>query len=136
MKPGARRHASVEAADLTLEDDGTIVVRVKDVDMTAERMSAILDERRAAFGAHCVPLLIDARRVRSMTREAQELTARPDSKEYTACLALLVDSAVSVVLVNFFMVFVRPPYPTRMFRSEDAARAWLRETRASGGAPR
>lgn len=127
---------SVEAADIFREDDGMIVVRVKNVDMTAPRMTEILDARRRAFGAQRVPLLIDARRVKSMTREAQELTARPDSVEYTDCLALLVESAVSVVLVNFFMVFVKPPYPTRMFRSEDAARAWLHATYAERRAGR
>jgi len=130
MSSGEQRQVTVEAADIICEPDGMIVIRVKNVDMTAERMNEILDARRRAFGAHEVPLLIDTRKVRSMTREAQEITARPDSKEFTECMALLADSAVSVVLVNFFMVFVRPPYPTRMFRSEEAARAWLHDTHA------
>lgn len=116
-------------AEITLERDGTVVIRVKHVDMTREVMADVL-AGRFTLGRVRAPVLVDARRVRSMTREAQELSAGPDTLPYTDCIALLVASAVSVVLGNFFLVFVRPPFPTRMFRDEAEARAWLAATRS------
>jgi hypothetical protein len=43
---------------------------------------------------------------------------------YSAC-ALLVGSAVSKVLANFFMGLNKPKKPTRMFTSQDEAIHWL-----------
>ncbi len=116
-------------AHITREADGTIAIRVKPVVMTGEVMAEVL-RGRFSFGRTRCPVLVDTRQVRSMTREAQELSAAPENRPYTECLALLVDNSVSVVLANFFMIFVRPPYPTRMFRTEGAARAWLAATRS------
>jgi hypothetical protein len=59
------------------------------------------------------------------------LTAAPETIPYTDCIALLVDKPVTVVLVNFFMVLVRPPFPTKMFRAEPSAREWLARTRSA-----
>lgn len=106
------------------EEDGTIVVRVKHVDITAEVMREILDGR-FSLGRVKARVLIDTRAVRSMTREAQELTATDDVVPYTGAIALVVASSLSVVLANLYVVFVRPRFPTKMFRTEEAARAWL-----------
>lgn len=116
------------AADLALEPDGTIVIRVKPVVMTAIEMAAVLDARiRLRDGL--APILVDTRRVTSMSREAQEMTASERMRPFTDCVALLVDNPVSVVLANFFVVLVRPPYPTKMFRSEERARRWIADVR-------
>ena len=123
------RSVDTRGARITLERDGTVAIRVKHVDMTGEPMQEV-PVCRFALGRVRAPILVDARRVRSMTREAQEMTAKPDTLPYTDCIALLVDNSLSVVLANFYLVFVRPPFPTRMFRSEEAARAWLATARS------
>jgi len=125
----AANQVSTTGADITLEEDGTVVVRVKPVDMTREMMAEVL-EAQFALGKVRAPVLVDARRVKSMSRAAQELSAAPETIPYTDCIALLIANSVTVVLANFFVVFVRPPYPTKMFRSEAAARAWLAATRS------
>lgn len=118
------------AADLFLEQDGLIVIRVKHVDMTSEQMRKVLDARLALRPAPA-PVLVDARQVKSMSREAQEMTASAEMQPYTECIAMLASNPVSVLLVNFFMVLVRPPYPTQMFRDEAKARAWVAEKRSA-----
>jgi hypothetical protein len=122
-------HASVPAADLFVEEDGLIVIRVKHVDMTAAEMRKVLDARLSLLKARA-PLIVDARQVKSMSREAQEMTASAEMRPYTQCIAVLASNPVSVLLVNFFMVLVKPPYPTQMFRDEVKARAWIAETRS------
>lgn len=126
MDAAGRRKATTGGAELELEDDGTVVIRIKHVDLTAALMREILDAE-ISLRAERGPALIDTRRVRSMTREAQALSASPEVGATTSCLALLVDNPLTVVLANMFMAFVRPPYPTKMFRREADARAWLHE---------
>jgi hypothetical protein len=121
----APRRAETRAAEISVEPDGLVLIRIKEgLDLEAEHMREVL-EARFALAPSAAPVLVDARRVRSMTREAQEISAAPDVRPFTARLAVLVGSPVSVVLGNFFMVIVRPPYPTRLFRDEARARAWL-----------
>lgn len=128
-----QRIESIETvgAIITRESDGVIIIRVKPVDMTKEVMAEVL-RGRFSFGRVRAPVLVDTRQVRSMTREAQELSASPEIRPFTDCLALLVGNSVTVVLANFFLVLARPPYPTRMFRHEAAARAWIDATRSTG----
>lgn len=122
---GAGEVVDTRGAVIHRDDDGTIVIRVKHVDMTAEVMRDVL-AGRFSFGRVKAKVLIDTRAVRSMTREAQELTAADDVLPYTGCIALVVANSLSVVLANFYLLFVRPRFPTRMFRTEEAAREWLR----------
>ena len=122
-----RRRVETTAAEIEEEPGGLVVVRIKPgVDLVLERMREILDARFALV-PRPAPVLVDARHCRSMSREAQELSAGAEASPYTARLAILMDGPVSVVLGNFFMVFVKPPYPTRLFRDETAAREWLGE---------
>lgn len=109
-----------------------VVIHVKSgVDMSEDLMRDVLTAR-FTLAPRAAMVLVDARRVRSMSRAAMELSANPEVRPFTARLAVLTGSPVSVVLANFFMVFIRPPYPTRLFRDEDAARSWLREHRSPG----
>lgn len=129
---GEARRWQVGASEVELEPEGTLVVRIGAIDVTGAHVRQIL-EAQLALGAVQRAVLIDARKARSMTREAQDLTASPEMKAYNRCLAILVDSPVSVVIANIFSAVVRPPYPTRLFRGEVEARAWL--ARAAEGAP-
>ena len=72
-------------------------------------------------------LLVDARGTVAMRRKALEMAANNPVNDRTVATALLVDSPVSTLLVNFFIRFARPPYPARAFRDPQSARQWLLE---------
>ena len=128
-EPDGSSSIDTTAARIEAEADGVVVIRVKaGVDLNEDCMREIL-AARFTLAPGSATLLVDARRVRSMSRAAMELSANPDVRPFTVSLAVLVASPVSVVLTNFFMVFIRPPYPTKLFRDESAARAWLRQSR-------
>lgn len=129
---GASGVVDTRGAVIQRDEDGTIVIRIKHVDMTADVMRDVL-AGRFSFGKVKAKVLIDTRAVRSMTREAQELTATDDVVPYTGCIALVVANGLSVVLANFYLLFVRPRFPTRMFRTEEAAREWLRSVEIEPG---
>ena len=72
------------------------------------------------------PVLVDMRLQKSITREARQFYSRKESMDTTTALALFVESSISKVLANFYLGLNKPPYPTRLFTSEDEAREWLR----------
>ncbi len=111
-------------AELGLDPDGIFVVRVD------ARASVEVEDVRDWISAQLsavpgrAPVLIDSRHILGMSRAAQETTADPRLVGRTACVAVLVGDAVSVVVGNFFLLFARPPYPTRLFNDEALARTW------------
>lgn len=84
------------------------------------------------------PVLIDARFMRAMTLGARKEAGAPELAERVAAMAVLVDGPISSAIGNFYMRYANNPFPTRMFRKEEAARAWLAQygappsTRAAG----
>lgn len=122
------RHIATRAADVVLGDDEVLRVIIHPgADVVADDMRAFL-AARMQLAPHPVPVIIDQRRIRSMTREAQEVATTPDAdRRPTVCVALLIDGPIAVMIANFFIIFARPRYPTRLFTSEEAALEWIAE---------
>ncbi len=107
-------------------DDGIIdVIWDDDVSVEEGDIQEVLDAELTLMDDRAV-VLVDARRVRSMTRAAQRMTTDHPVAEQTDAVAILTDGPVSRMLGNFFLAIMRPRYPTRLFGDEDEARAWLR----------
>ncbi|HEY6726765.1 MAG TPA: hypothetical protein VI197_22180 [Polyangiaceae bacterium] len=81
-----------------------------------------------AAGVRKIPVLVDARSVRSMSLTARRAAAGPEIARITSRLVVPVDGPISAVIGNFFMRVAKPPYPTRLFTEVDAAEAWLLES--------
>lgn len=73
-------------------------------------------------------LCTDARGMKFITREARDYLASGIVGAYCLALAILVDSPVNKVLMNFFITVSRPVFPTRLFTSKAEALAWLMGT--------
>jgi hypothetical protein len=84
--------------------------------------AAILD-----LGKGAVPLLVDLREMKKLERGAREHFKV--NKAGVSAMALLVGSAVTRMLANFFMRTDTGQTPTRMFTEESAALDWLQEHR-------
>jgi len=70
-------------------------------------------------------VLADVSFVKSATKEARDFAASEAMARTTGALALLIDSPVSKVLVNFFIRLNKPLFPTKLFISEGEAIKWL-----------
>ena len=116
---------STSVADVVRCADGIVEIRVYDgAIVDVPQMNEILAAQTAIVtGPFAV--MVDARKVRSMTRGAQERTAGTASQRSARAVAILVASPVSRLLGNFFVKLARPVYPTRLFGDEVAARRWL-----------
>jgi hypothetical protein len=73
-----------------------------------------------------LPMLLDMRRARELTREARVYYASEEGAHLAHAVAMLIDSPFGVVLGNFFIRVNRPAFPVRIFRDEAEAIRWLR----------
>ena len=72
------------------------------------------------------PVLVDCRKLKSITREAREYYAGKETANAVSAMAVLMGSPVSRTLGNFFMRLNKPISPTRLFTSETEAIKWLK----------
>jgi len=70
-------------------------------------------------------VLVDLRQLKSQSAEARAELAGPRAVRVSRAVALLIGSPLSRVVGNFYLRFNRPETPTRLFSSEEEARAWL-----------
>ncbi len=74
------------------------------------------------------PLLVDHRGIKFSDRESRSYYATsPQANNATTGVALLVGSLMNSTLASFFLFFNKPPFPCRIFTSEEEALAWLKE---------
>ena len=74
-----------------------------------------------------VLVLVDARELNSISKEARRYYSTDSTvEELHAALAFLVSSAVSRMVVRFFVKLTSMPVPIEIFTDEDHAIEWLR----------
>ena len=72
------------------------------------------------------PMLIDMRAMKTQSREVRAYYTGPETTNLNLALAVLVDSPISRVIGNFFLGFNKMDLPTKLFKSEVEALAWLK----------
>jgi hypothetical protein len=76
-------------------------------------------------GGRLSPLLVDLHDSGQQARAARlEFTSQAD---LVSAVALIVGTPLSRIMGNFFLGVSRPPYPVRMFDTEESALVWLNE---------
>lgn len=71
------------------------------------------------------PLIIDARGIKNITREARVQFSTNGRESYVSYFALIIGSPISRVVGNFFVSINKPKVPTRLFENEKKALRWL-----------
>lgn len=72
------------------------------------------------------PLLVDARNVKTMAKEARKHFSTNGRETKITSMAIMVTSPLSRVIGNFFMGMNKPLVPARLFDDEDEAVDWLK----------
>ena len=72
------------------------------------------------------PIMIDARGIRSMTREAREFFSTRGRDTNTCAFGIVIKSPLSRAVGNFFLGLNKPAVPTRLFDNEIDAIEWLK----------
>lgn len=77
--------------------------------------------------AYPIPVWIDLRHVRSVSKEARDFLATEESYRGIAVCALITPSIGTRLIARFFMHFSQPVAPTRLFGSGEKALNWLKD---------
>ena len=106
--------------------DGVVRTKVKPgADVTLKEARENSGAVNSFYYGEKFPLLIDARGIRSMTREARNQFSLRGRDSGAKAFAIVIDSAISKVIGNFFMGINKPEVPARLFTSEADALKWL-----------
>ncbi|MDF2452353.1 MAG: hypothetical protein K0S26_1857 [Bacteroidota bacterium] len=109
-------------------DDGIGRTCVKpNVDITLEDAISNTRAVTALYVDRKFPLLIDSRSVKSMSYEARHHFAVRDRETKTCAFGIIIGSAISRVLGNFYLGINKPSVPTRLFDKETDAIQWLKQ---------
>lgn len=79
------------------------------------------------FSGNKYPLLVDARDLASISKEARKQFAINGRETSITCFGLIVKSPLSRVIGNFFIGLNKPSVPARLFDDEQDALNWLHE---------
>lgn len=121
------KHAETRIAKMHLRKDGIIhsvgrddlVESLADAHEQIEAIKSINDGLKR-------PFLADARKLKKVEKEAREFYASAATGDVCEAVAIMAETRVSKVLINFFMKINKPAYPMRMFTDEEEAIEWLK----------
>jgi hypothetical protein len=118
-----------QTAYTTLEmTDGVLVITfLPGIEITLDVAREIVQTRKNLTGLRSYPGLADVRQVKSVTRDAREFLSSDEATQGVSAAAMLVDSAFSSFLVNFFMSVTasKRKVPTKLFSDRKKAIQWL-----------
>lgn len=99
----------------------------KDAKIDLEAAKLCVRQRVELSNRKEMPILIDARELKSLTKEARKYFGSNEGYELLSAAAILSDSNVSSIVVNFFLKvnLLRTSIPVRQFVDRTNALNWL-----------
>jgi hypothetical protein len=83
-------------------------------------------ESRSTAGENTpMHFVVDARKVKSISKEAREYLASEEGTHNVIATALIFDSDIGIFLGNFFLKINKPKVPLRIFSNYDEGVQWL-----------
>lgn len=80
-----------------------------------------ISERRGPM-----PVLADIRNLGKVSDEAREWLATKEANDMIPAMAILTNNPIQNLLANFYLMFSKPPMPTKLFTDKDKALRWLK----------
>lgn len=112
---------------MTLLDNGILSCVVTDgAYLELEDGLEIIDGVRHIYNGKQLPVLVDIRKARGVSSECRRLFQGEEIAQYQSACALIVDSALTNLVGNFFLGLNKTEFPTRLFTNHDKAMQWLK----------
>jgi hypothetical protein len=110
-----------------LREDGIIVqIALEGVAQTINDANENIAAFNELAAGRMHPLLVDTRVMHSLGPGVRELYQGPEAMRFTSAIAVLTNtSGVGRVVGNLFISLGAPKAPTRLFKEESEAIAWL-----------
>ncbi len=112
---------------LEIKDNILFGIYKKGLKIDIDIAKAIVDARLAYSGGKDYPVLIYNQGVISMDKKARDFLASKEGTKGIKAAAMMLDSAFSSFLGNFYLSVNKPPMPVRIFTSTKAAINWLQK---------
>ena len=109
------------------EDSGIIWLRFKETgEHGIDEAKQVVDAHEQISGPVRARVMSDLRGLKTgADRHARAYYISPPAARYKLCMAMLVDGPLQTIIGIIFVRLSRPPYPTKLFTDEGAARDWL-----------
>lgn len=115
-----------DIASYYIENDILIMRTKQDADITLEAAKEGVEARKKLQQGRKMLALIDTSKVFQVSREVREYGATKEVVEMCSAMAVLTGTSLPATIIgNFFIKFNKPKVPTKLFRSEKKALAWL-----------
>lgn len=108
-----------------IEDGGILRIDYTGFDRITLAAISSAFEQHMQLSPQPYPVLVTGYTVFSADYEAQRFATSPEVCRYTLALAIVLPSFLARHVAQMFIAYHRPPHPTRLFPTEDAAREWL-----------
>lgn len=105
--------------------DGILHFYYKEIEtMDLETAIACVRDRMEFTENKSYPCLVDVIQLKNFTKEARDYFAR-EGNEGIIANAILINSTVTKMMANFYIMVNKPTNPTRMFTDKVEAQEWL-----------
>lgn len=115
-------------ATITLREDDIVHIDYADnYHHGVEEAKAIFNSTRELCGdeKYRLPLLLTGGLKTMNDPEFRAFNSSEEVMKHVSAVGVVVKSLTHVIIVNFFIKFNKPKSPTRFFKNEDHAIAWL-----------
>lgn len=99
--------------------------KVENVDLNVAKLAT--QERLTFIKGISYPCLADYTKVKSTTKDARDFFATEEASSLMESLAVLTDSNLGKVIVNFYLQISKPKFPTKLFTDREEALTWLKK---------
>lgn len=115
-------------ATLEIKDEILFLILKDDANVELDSVVETVEARKVIQQNEKKLVLVDNRTVWQVTKEAQVYSSSKEVGDLSLAMAILSGSSLPVMLIsNFFMKFNVAHCPTKIFRDEDKALAWLNQ---------
>ena len=116
-----------EEVEIWLEKGIIHSVLAPSVVLTLESAKKTVAERLKISNSQTHPILIDARRAKSMTKEAREYLASPEAIKGISAGAFVIENPLVEFIVKVWLIAFKPKVPSKLFKEKQKALEWLEQ---------
>jgi hypothetical protein len=117
-------------SEIWLDEEGILIVQMdNDIELDLEEVKACFEIYKSLGfgpGRRALQLIFSGEESSSMPTDARKY-ASEHAKEYFVASAVVGQSLAVRLVVNFFNTFYKRQIPFKLFETEEAARAWLKQ---------
>ena len=123
----AVKQARTRTAELTFfENEGYVLSAIlQDAEIDAEDAKETLYASLEMTNYKLFPVLLDGRKIKSISHEARGFYASEEVKKYQTAVAVIADSLPTRLIANFFLKFHKLEFRIKIFPNEEKAKKWL-----------